>query len=397
MRWCNKGHELDSSSQWCLDFFNKKKTFYIFGAGINAYTLMHTLEHYGWLEALIDNNVQKQTQLYYGYKVLSLKKYLELRDDSSCVVIAATPQNTRVISEQLKDAGLEHNEDYLTEHDLLDRMLPIYSLYHDKMVYINLCQICLTERCTLKCKDCAHGCYAVDIKSNDDMTLDRAKKTVDCFFGKIGFISEFVLIGGEPLLYKNLAEMIEYVGENYKDKIGVLGITTNGTIIPDNKVLDYSRKYHVLYRISNYINSIPQLARQHDRLINKFKEYDIDYILGKPEEEWFDYGFGHYRDKDDSVMLIKKFDRCNTPCREIRDDKLYFCVMARSASDNLKMNIGKEDYLLLSSLSDDYNGYSIMTEYNLGYSDKGYLDMCQYCHGADACKYVVKAAEQMGK
>ena len=34
-------------------------------------------------------------------------------------------------------------------------------------------------------------------------------------------------------------------------------------------------------------------------------------------------------------------------------------------------------------------------EYSMGYSDKGYLDMCRYCNGAEAKDKPIPVAEQM--
>lgn len=65
---------------------------------------------------------------------------------------------------------------------------------------------------------------------------------------------------------------------------------------------------------------------------------------------WIDYGFDYLNNEMDEEKLIQTFDRCLTPCREVRGNKLYFCVMARSVSDNLHFNEGQDDYLDLEQL-----------------------------------------------
>ncbi len=68
--------------------------------------------------------------------------------------------------------------------------------------------------------------------------------------------------------------------------------------------------------------------------------------------------------------------------------------MARSVSDNLHYNIGKEDYLNLDMLTEkDYK--KVLLEFNLGYSEKGYLDMCRKCNGAEAEKFPLPVAKQV--
>ena len=67
--------------------------------------------------------------------------------------------------------------------------------------------------------------------------------------------------------------------------------------------------------------------------------------------------------------------------------------MARSVSENMGLNVGETDYLDLNNLNGD-EGKKEFLEYIMGYSEKGYLDMCRYCHGADVVNYKIKAAEQ---
>ena len=119
----------------------------------------------------------------------------------------------------------------------------------------------------------------------------------------------------------------------------------------------------------------------------------IRYELGKEEKEWMDYGFDYVNRNGSPEELINVFDTCKTPCREIRENRFYFCVMARSVSENMGMHVGKDDYLDLDTLNSESYKRELL-EFNLGYSEKGYLDMCNYCHGAEAVQFPIPAAEQ---
>lgn len=79
--------------------------------------------------------------------------------------------------------------------------------------------------------------------NEEDMPLDIAKKSADVFFSKYDCVGEFVLIGGEPLLYKNLIEIVEYIGSKYGSKIILFSITTNGTIIPSDELIKICMRY----------------------------------------------------------------------------------------------------------------------------------------------------------
>lgn len=82
-----------------------------------------------------------------------------------------------------------------------------------------------------------------------------------------------------------------------------------------------------------------------------------------------DYGFDYYKRECDNEQLINVFDACGTPCHEIRENKFYYCVMARSVADNLSVNVGKEDYLDFEKLSGD-NWRRELLEFIMGYSEK---------------------------
>ena len=162
----------------------------------------------------------------------------------------------------------------------------------------------------------------------------------------------------------------------------------------NEETLKVCQKYQVLYRISNYAKALPRLHQSHMKLIKKLQEYGIEYKLYDEDGYWIDYGFDYLNKDMDEEELTQTFDRCLTPCREVRGNKLYFCVMARSVSDNLHFNEGQDDYLDLELLKSD-NYKKVLLEFNLGYSEKGYLDMCHRCHGIDAVNYPIPIAEQL--
>ncbi len=391
MIWNHKGHELDQYAER-MTGLNPQIKYYIFGAGILGKELMIVLRKYGCLVAFIDNSIEKQQNKIDDFEVISFQEYLKRRDGQ--IVIAATKKNSRIIRKQMEENLLHHEIDFFEYDEFSERVFPVISLYCFHKLYIALTQITLTERCTLKCKKCAHGCFAVDYSTASDLTLEQVFKSADYFFSKVDFIKEFVLIGGEPLLYKELPQAIQYIGEEYREKIGTYTITTNGTIVPDEEVLKLCKKYNVLFRISNYSHQIPRLKEAYQRLTDTLNEHGIAFLLGEEDFEWMDYGFEYVKRESDEDVLIKVFDACKTPCREIRENKFYFCVMARSVSDNLKLHVGEQDYLDFLKL--DVTEYKKeVLEYSLGYSDKGYLDMCRFCNGAEANDKPIPAAEQV--
>ena len=388
MKWKNKGHE-NIFNEITVD---KTTKFCIYGAGELGGDLYRTLCKFDMFFCFIDNSEVIQKKGYNNEIVLSEDEYFA-RNIKYPIIICASIKNTPVIQENLDRRGMVYNKDYYIREEFADVILPVilYQLFNT--TFMSLAQICVTERCTLKCKKCAHGCYNVPIMK-EDMSIEKVKKSADIFFSKVDYIHEFVLIGGEPLLYKDLTEAVEYIGSKYRNKMNLFSITTNGTIIPSQELINKCKQYNVLIRISNYSGTIKKLEPQYAKLQRFLASNNVEFRLGKKENEWMDYGFDYYQRKCTDEELIDVFDMCKTPCHEIRENKFYYCVMARSVSDNLKYNIGEDDYLDFNKLTGD-NWKRELVEFIIGYSEKGYLDMCRHCHGADCHRYLIPAAEQV--
>ena len=212
--------------------------------------------NFGMLGGFIDNSIKKQGREFLGMEVLSLDEYLKRSNEKAIVIATTYKNNSNEIENQLIGAGLHRGQDYYLTDEFVSKVLPILAVYEYNKTFMWLAQIVLIERCSLKCKKCAHACAYVD-SSSKDMPLEEVYKSADCFFKKVDFIGEFVLIGGEPLLYRELAKSIEYIGEHYRKQMGNFCITTNGTIISGEEVLIACRNNFVKFEISNYSKTLP--------------------------------------------------------------------------------------------------------------------------------------------
>ena len=92
----------------------------------------------------------------------------------------------------------------------------------------------------------------------------------------------------------------------------------------------------------------------------------------------------------DLKKLCRVFQQCHTSCREVRGNRYYYCVMARSVSENAGFNVGLNEYY---DLSRPINRKELFS-YEMGYIPNGYLSMCRYCRGIEAYTNRVPAAIQ---
>lgn len=364
----------------------------IFGAGKNGAGLAQSLKYAGTPFFFVDNDSKKQQKDYMGAVVLNPTE-LHINKNNCLIVVACAESNYAIIEKQLISLGLERNSDFVRFNYFMNQIVPRLVFENTRKNFMSLCQISLTERCTLKCRKCAHACYATE-SSCEDMSLTVVYKSADSFFSHIDMIHEFVLIGGEPLLYKNLDAVIYYIGEKYRKRIHIFSVTTNGTLVPSDEVLEKCRQYDVSFRISNYAKQLPWIKERQKKLTDTLNSYGIHYSIAKEETQWMDYGFETVDRKASPEELRRVFHECRTPCHEVRGNRLYYCVMARSVAENLHLNVGQNDYLDLDSLRGE-EGKETLLKFTLGEFEKGYLDMCNYCHGADSVNFPIPAAEQV--
>lgn len=365
---------------------------FIFGAGKIGREYFSTINHFYNFVAFVDNDEDKQSRGYLGQAVFHPQALTNYFDKRPLILIAASPQHQKEIITQLGEMGFEYGRDVKGLFTFVTHELAEEVFRREEQVFNRLCQISLTERCSLKCKKCAHACNLVP-NTRKDLTLAQAISSADHFFDIVDYSQEFVLIGGEPLLYKELDQIIEYIGEKYREKINIFSITTNGTILPNEKILENCKKYQVTFRISNYSKSIPRLKEQYKKLMELLDKWDMKYLISDEQVFW-DYGFDWVDHHMDEAVLKQTFEMCKTPCREVQENRYYFCVMAHTVSNNMyDGKIGQGDYLNLDSLKGP-EGRKAFFEFEQGQLKKGYLDMCNHCNGIESQKYVLPAGEQ---
>ncbi len=86
-------------------------------------------------------------------------------------------------------------------------------------------QLQLTEKCNLNCSMCYERNSSAYKNNGAVLEISRIKEIIDeCS----PFTPHYELFGGEPLLYPNIEELLEYI----KKKSSTVDIPTNGTLVP---------------------------------------------------------------------------------------------------------------------------------------------------------------------
>lgn len=254
-----------------------------------------------------------------------------------------------------------------------------------KVFSIKYIEMVLTTACTLNCKGCSAlmGYY----KNPYNTDLDQNIKTLDRLLNSVDSLYQLRLLGGEPLCYPNLYEILSYTNKN--DKIKRVTIVTNGTlIIKDNRILELlkNKKFDVF--ISNY----GKISSKKDELIKQLKDNNIKYELRAEDFLWRDYGDLECRNRSEKE-LKKQFLNCEIMCNSLFEGELHHCPRSSHGTKLNKLPLRNQDYIDL--LNEDLTQKQLRKElYKFFYKYVPYVEACNYCNSGTKCIKTMPAGLQ---
>lgn len=384
MKWKNKGHEYDLVYKRIEEI----KGFYLFGAGDYGNQFFKMIDKELSLIAYVDNSKEKQGSELNG---LSIQAFPKDRIEKNQAFILTVSQIQRMkMVDQLENAGYKRNEDYF----LIEEFISVYYVYKYNKVYFSTISMLPSTRCNLNCELCLNfNPYA---KTPSVRSIEQVKADIDAFFGAIDYIMLFHISGGEPMLYKDLPEVISYLDKKYGDRIGTIRTVTNGTVVPSEKTLEKLKGLNFEITVDDYREAVPKFRENFDKLLAKLDEYGIRYWTNYTDE-WIDLApmktdYSSWTEE----RLQKHFDDCCQSWQELRDGKIFMCnYSAYAAVAGINKTEADEYYNLRNY---DETKAKELIEFRLGYSEKGYVSFCKKCRGfSSKNQLVVKAAKQVGE
>ena len=368
MKWTNKGHQFDGM----YSNIKKKTNFYLFGAGDYGHQFLNEIKNEINIVGFIDNSKTKQGKDFNGIRCYSLDQ-IERNLETGIIVTMSQIARVEPI-EQLKKSGYEERKDFF----VIEEFLSVFFVYKYGLVYFSSISFLPSTACNLNCRHCLNfNPYAKKsyVRKWEDLVRD-----VDMFFSCVDRIMLFHVSGGEPMLYKYTADLIEYIDYKYGSRIGTLRTVTNGTIVPQENVLKKLANCNIEITVDDYREAVPQYKEQFAELLKKLEEYQIKYYINKADS-WIDLA----PDKTDYSLwsdeqLIRHRDECNQSWQELREGKLYSCNYAAYAT---KAGIAGEQDLEEVYDLEKYTKEKAkeLIEFRLGYTSKGYTNFCKKCRG----------------
>lgn len=393
MRWTNPGHQLDTLGAKYI----KVKYLYIYGTdevARKAYDFLqwlHIDDNFEIFFVLDDSIIHLNPAEFCGRPVLPFSaevcaRLRGMQEQSAILLPFISKTSERAILENLNVSNIfylsvSHNR----QDNFIQNFLCIWLMYSQGKLLSHATNYLVTSRCNLNCKHCLN--FNDLIKNPQDVSFEKFKEHIDIVFDKFDYLHSFHLCGGEPLLCKDLSRKIDYITDNFKEKIYDFFIITNGTLRPSDEVIASLQKIGGWFLLDDYSATCRQSK------INNLKEvfcaHNIPYTVNKVSA-WFDLEAGRQRNITDYSELENHKDACNSYLHEFADGKIFACCYQKYAERAGLAKISDDEFITIQ----DTSKMEIL-EFRQGYTKKGYVDFCKYCRGIGDCAKLVLPAVQL--
>lgn len=293
-----------------------------------------------------------------------------------------------ITTDVFKQKYKEYLEKNNVKYTWYKNIVSIWSYKHLNKVHIYQTDVLVTERCTLNCSHCNM------FMPHYDAPIHRDFKTIiddiDSFFNVVDYVSIFHLVGGEPFLYPNIENVVRHIITNYIHKMDKLIITTNGTILPKDSMLELLKINDVILSVSDYTDKLENIKGKVLKVLDIFKAKNINHYV-RNEIEWYDFGDLRVKVGRTDDELIKHFDSCTAPFRGLNDGKFYYCHLNTSAVRTNLFPLNDNDYVKIDNVSKED-----LLKFDLGYTNLGYITFCDNCNGCNTGIKIPVSYEKQG-
>lgn len=382
MKWTNKGHEFDARFKRIF----QGKRIYIYGAGNMGKHLYHKMFYIrDKIEGFIDRNVEAVDFA----KVITYQEINEEIVKNAIVIISTDGDMASHMWLQLTALGFSRDNIFYFR-EWIKYYLYIYALLEKEIVVAPFISLQFSNICNCKCQYCL--AFSPQLKSYKYFGIEMFQKNADAIFKNIDYVDIIDVSGGEPFLIEGFADCIEYIGTKYGTHIGIIRTVINATVIPSDRMCKAMKKHAVWVWIDDYREANIGKNILIEDIVKKFDKYGIEYGIRK-EDHWINLGVNEQSISEDIVAQFR-YDECANRSRSIHSLKLYGCCYADFANE-AKVYCGKEsDYIDLGM--EERIDKGVMVEFLLGYTEKGFLEMCRKCYGSETINnHYIPVAQQI--
>lgn len=345
-----------------------------FGVGRIGRRVIPTMMKEFDIPFLIDNG--KREEKAYGLEVLGIEDARNrLKEKRVKIVVTTVRYSYEEISKKLTELGFIEYEDYC----IFERFAQEWNLRWKNRCVLSKIDTVITSRCSLNCVNC--NMFISHVAKPADMDFEDLRRNFDIFFDSVDYVYEYTLLGGEPFVHRNLTEIISYMGDTYGERIGKINLISNGTIVPDDEVMQAMRKYCVTVHISDYTCSVPY-DKKLKEVTKRLSQWGIEYYV-IPNNTWKDivYPKDTYTAADPKKHMLL----CGHSTHSVDNGRLYWCDPAFAAERFTGFCTREGDFLDLEEnrkRNNKFEASANIIRYLLGdVNERGYMSICEKCAG----------------
>lgn len=333
---------------------------------------------------------------YMGKPVLDLAGLQAYVKKEHPIVLLAVTKSLKTVVKQLEEM---HITEYYSAIDVMDKtILPeqeseqqVVNSYKMRwqyeysikeynafeQLYVPSLDVVVSERCSLRCKDCSNLMQYYHYPVNLDIVV--VHETLERFLSQIDYLGELRILGGEPFMCPEFTKLITWYAND--PRIMRIGIYSNATIFPKEEMLHAFKADKIVMHFSDY----GVLSRNLEKWIAYCDENGISCVVTKMDQ-WHDCGRLEKRNYSEEAK-VRVYQTCE--CKDLPTllhGYLYNCPYAAHAANLGAMDASerRRDCLSFDSPDDVYTAEELRT-FLFG---KTHLEACDYCSGRN---YSLKA------
>lgn len=341
----------------------------LYGCGNVARACLGKIQKDFSVDYIIDQ-MGEMARSWNGCKLLAPKQGLKQRTRQKIIVMTGG-RVYQEIAFSLQMAGLKEYEDFCSIEYFFTCW---YWTFREENVVMEL-HMALTMRCTLRCANC--NMFVPYYERPVTFTLRQLEEEIELLFQFVDYLGCLTLLGGEPFLYEDFADFLMFLKASYAGRIGTIKVITNGTLLPEERLLDALAAAEVWVSISDYTQEVPYRKRL-QALQSLLDKKSIQTTFTEMRE-WCDFGFPEHP----LAFAPEKCQAHRIACSPIfhgyNDGKIFYCHVVWSAEKIGRYHLQAKDFIDLRALKREERHR--ISCHCLGDLDGGYVGLCQMCGG----------------
>ncbi len=363
--------------------FEPNQKVFIYGYGIAGRWLAENLPKQITLSGFIDTDHKKSGVTHFGVNAYTPDQARKVLDSNSIIINTVIDiqdvkdilkrfniKNVYALGMYLSDLNIKEfinntgESDEFLEYSLEAVRVCHEGYYSEDKLFLRSVDLVITEKCSLKCKDCSNLMQYYEEPKN--ISFEEIVKDFDDLTAKVSHIFEIRLIGGEPFMNKDIYKILEYLFS--KSNFSKVVVYSNAMIPIKENHADLLKDKRLVFSLTNY----GDLAKNTPKVVQQLDRLGISYRLHKPEN-WTDSGVIHDFKRSQNGLEKIFEDCCGKNLITLSMGKIYRCPFAANA-DRLKAIPSNE----LNFVTLDKDSPEKIKKYT---REIKYLPACNYCKG----------------